>query len=70
MYGNSVTHSNQSVNHDGMMTGNVLSDSYSIDELLNDDIYVGKLVFETEQGLIVRTREFKLSKLTQDDLLA
>ena len=69
MYGNSVTHSNQSVNCDGMMTGNVLSGSYSINELLSDDIYVGQLVFETKQGLIVKTREFKLSKLTQDDLL-
>ena len=69
MYGNSVTHSNQSVNCDGMMTGNVLSGLYSINELLSDDIYVGQLVFETKQGLIVKTREFKLSKLTQDDLL-
>ena len=61
MYSNSaMTHSNQSVNHDGMLTGNVLSGSYSIDELLSDEAYAGQLVFETEQGLTVKTREFNL----------
>ena len=69
VYGNSVIHSNQSVIRAGMLTGNVLSGSYSIDELPSDDIYIGQLVFETEQGLTVKTREFKLCKFMQDDLL-
>ena len=61
MYSNSaMTHSNQSVSHDGMLTGNVLSGSYSIDELMSDEAYAGQLVFETEQGVTVKTRDFNL----------
>ena len=59
-----MTHSNQTVNYNGMMTGNALNGSYSIDELLTDDTYVGQLVFETEQGLTIKTMEFNLCEFT------
>ncbi|XP_019858222.1 PREDICTED: uncharacterized protein LOC109586471 [Amphimedon queenslandica] len=61
VYGNIVTyHSNQSVIRDGTLTGNVLSGSYRINELLSENAYVGQLVFKTKQGLTVKTKEFKL----------